>query len=346
MFLFNSKSDFEFQEDSIFLHYTGEMFGIGCSVYNEKAIKKILLLKKRKKNKPFIVLIPDINWLNNYGVKLEKQIRRLLEQYWPGALSVILQSSYKQFSLVTQNNKVAFRIPTDKLLREFIVEFSQPIISTSINIAGNEAKHNFGNILKDHESWFDFGIVPKNVKQASGKPSTLIDASDSNIRLIREGKISFNLIKRSYKQPQILFVCTANICRSPIAEYYAKKKFEDNYHFRSAGFLLGNQKISKYSRLVLQENNIDASKHISTKIDSKILENSWLILTMTKRHKIRLLETYPNIFNKVFTLSEYVGLQEDVEDPYGEDIKEYRRTYLEIIERINLVYDRLDRKEN
>ena len=62
-------------EGSVFLHYTGNMFGVGCSTFDEKAIKRINDLKKRTQKKGYIVLIPEVDWLERYGIKYQPKIR-------------------------------------------------------------------------------------------------------------------------------------------------------------------------------------------------------------------------------------------------------------------------------
>ena len=102
--------------DSVFLHYTGSMFGIGCSAFSKEAIAKIDSLKNRKKKSGYIVLIPDIDWLKRFDVQITLKIRCILQQYWPGELSVVLEVPDPRLMHISQSGKVAFRIPTDKLL--------------------------------------------------------------------------------------------------------------------------------------------------------------------------------------------------------------------------------------
>jgi len=344
MQIFHQLSELKFTQGDTFLHFTGSMFGIGCSAFNMESLEKINTLKKRKSNKGYIVLIPNITWLEKYNVKLSLGIKRMLEQYWPDELSVVLEVSDPRFEHISQNGKVAFRIPTDNLLREFIEHCNAPIISTSVNESGEKPVQNLDEILGRFKGWFDFAILPKHKKISNNSPSTIISFSNSKLDLIRDGSIPFSEVESSLNSPQILFVCTGNTCRSPLAEYLAKKKIIENglkFNAVSVGFMKDGMPISKNSEKVLALKGIDASSHVSTLLNDKVLRRSWLVLTMTKNHKEKILQLYPNSASKVYTLSEFAGNSKDIADPIGKDLEYYKRTFAEINEKIKITFEKI-----
>lgn len=344
MKIYNEVSGHKIEKNTIFLHYTGSMFGIGCSAYSKEAIEKINLLKGRENKSGYIILIPEVGWLKRFDVQITPRIHRILQQYWPGELSVILEVTDPRFQQISKNGKVAFRIPTDKLLREFILKIDQPIISTSVNISGEKPVQNLNKILDEFESLFDFAILSDEAKVSNNKPSTIIEFSDTKLNLVREGSIPFSEIELSYSSPQILFICTGNTCRSPIAEFVAKKIIiDENIKLRaaSAGFTAGGIPISENSSRVLASNGIDASDHTSKLLNAKILRDSWLVLTMTLEHKNKILQLYPASASKVHTLSEYAGYNSDVADPIGKDIEYYKNTFEEINEKVKSIFEKI-----
>ncbi|QQY79189.1 protein-tyrosine phosphatase [Keratinibaculum paraultunense] len=129
----------------------------------------------------------------------------------------------------------------------------------------------------------------------------------------------------------ILFVCTGNTCRSPMAQGLlddmAKKKGL-NLEVKSAGiFTLDGQRASEEAVEVLKEEGIDISNHKANIIYEDLVEDADLILTMTKSHKETLLSKYDFLKGKVFTLKEYAyGIEEDVLDPFGKSVDVYRKT--------------------
>ena len=344
MKIYNKLPEQQIEKNAIFLHYTGNMFGIGCSAFSKESIAKIGLLKNRKDKSGYIVLIPDIDWLKRFDIQISPELHRILQQYWAGELSVVLEVSDPRFQHISQNGKVAFRIPTDELLREFIIKLDQPIISTSINESGEKPVQSLNEILAGFESWFDFAILPGDAKQSNNLPSTIIEFSDGKLNLIREGSIPFSEIELSYEVPQILFVCTGNTCRSPIAEYLAKIIIaEENLKFRaaSAGFTADGMPISENSNYVLAVNGIDASEHRSTVLNEENLRKSWLILTMTANRKNKILQLYSASASKVYTLSEYASFNNDITDPIGKDIEYYKNTFEEINEKVKIIFEKI-----
>lgn len=136
---------------------------------------------------------------------------------------------------------------------------------------------------------------------------------------------------------KILFVCTGNTCRSPMAQVLLEKIAKDkglNIEVKSAGiFALDGQKASANAIEVMKSEGIDLENHRARIIHRDLLEEADLILTMSKSHKKALLSKFDFVKGKVYTLKEYAyGKEEDIEDPFGGDIRDYRRAKEEIKE--------------
>lgn len=140
----------------------------------------------------------------------------------------------------------------------------------------------------------------------------------------------------------IYFVCTGNTCRSPMAEAILKSRNLPNIEVKSAGiYAMPGSSMSQNTKNVLDEQHID-HEHISQPVSLENLLWANLILTMTAGHKESLLQVFPQVADKTFTLKEYVAESVDVDvlDPFGGDMPTYRRTFQEL----STLMDELEKK--
>lgn len=140
----------------------------------------------------------------------------------------------------------------------------------------------------------------------------------------------------------ILFVCTGNTCRSPMAEKILQKKAKEynlELNILSAGLAaIEGQAISENAGAIISEYDQDIT-HCSRRCSGQLLEWADVIITMTQDHKHFILSQDPHLSNKIFTLKELaitannINLPNptlDIEDPFAKDLEAYRRVAQEI----------------
>ncbi|MBU9710850.1 low molecular weight protein arginine phosphatase [Evansella tamaricis] len=105
---------------------------------------------------------------------------------------------------------------------------------------------------------------------------------------------------------KILFVCTGNTCRSPLAEAIFKKYQPSGYEVKSAGVhALEGMAMSEGARTVLSQRGIEEN-HRATTLSKEIMEWADIILTMTENHRRAVIDQFPYIAEKVYSLKEYI----------------------------------------
>jgi len=140
------------------------------------------------------------------------------------------------------------------------------------------------------------------------------------------------------KKIKILFVCTGNTCRSPMAEALLRHEWEKrsggpSLEVLSAGLAaVDGEKASAHARAVMREAGIDLELHRSALLDEHLVGEATLILVMGRQHRDRLLRRFPAAADKTHLLKEFAGMagDPDVADPFGGTMEDYRRLYEEL----------------
>jgi protein-tyrosine-phosphatase len=131
----------------------------------------------------------------------------------------------------------------------------------------------------------------------------------------------------------ILFICTGNTCRSPLAEYLLRHKAGELYKVQSAGISAFNGgPIAGHVQRLLEEQGV-RPEHASQSVTPELIEWADLVLTMTQSHKQQLIHVFPEKGENIFTLKQYVqpeARETDVMDPFGSSLDIYRETMHEL----------------
>ena len=181
---------------------TDTVYGLTADATNQKAIAKIIKIKKRQSNKPLPVFVKDLKMAKRVALINKKQTK-ILKKIWPGKVTAILtrkKTSLLPSALFAGKKTIGLRIPDYKLINLLFDILNIPLIGTSANLSGGPEPVKIKEILDQFENQ---KIKPDIVVDAGDlkikKPSTVVDLTGKEIKIIREGAISkkslFNIIK-------------------------------------------------------------------------------------------------------------------------------------------------------
>ena len=144
----------------------------------------------------------------------------------------------------------------------------------------------------------------------------------------------------------ILIICTANICRSPVAAALLRDRLRQrgltNWTVGSAGtWAMVARGASRYSIEVAKRGGLNISDHRANMVEESHMNHGDLILTMEVGHAEALRAEFPRQAHKVYMLAEMVGRTYNIADPYGGPLEEYERMYDGLAEVIDNGLDRI-----
>jgi len=145
-------------------------------------------------------------------------------------------------------------------------------------------------------------------------------------------------------KPLLIFVCTSNTCRSPMAEGLSKKfnidKLNNKYNIISRALTDAYEPENSIASLNSYETmkndfNIDISNHRSKLLDDNDVNQAYKIIGVTQGHYNEIVKRYPNQINKV------TKLQKDIPDPWHQSIEIYKKTAIIMNEQINDIMNKI-----
>lgn len=185
---------------------TDTVYGVAADAFDPVAVQRLLDAKGRTRQSPPPVLIPGIPTLDALTEEVPPEIRRLVDIFWPGALTVILPArSSLQWDLGDTGGTVALRMPANAYALELLAE-TGPLAVSSANLTGQpaattaqEAEAMLGESIS---VYLDGG---KAGADARGTASTIIDATPlltpgGELRVVREGVIPASAIMQALSE--------------------------------------------------------------------------------------------------------------------------------------------------
>jgi L-threonylcarbamoyladenylate synthase len=167
---------------------TDTVYGMGCNAFNPKAVKRIYQLKGRDYAKPFPVFLPSLEQLSLIAMDQPKESERLIEKFWPGALTLVFKTAPLALVATQGRTTVAVRIPDHGVMRSLLDMVQLPVVATSANRSGKGSLTKGPEVTAEFEGKVD--LILDGGTCAHGRESTVVDVSHYPFSVLRECVIS------------------------------------------------------------------------------------------------------------------------------------------------------------
>jgi len=168
---------------------TESFYGLGVNAWDEQAIQRLFAIKKREENQPILLLIPTTNLLNQYVIRIPEIANQIMEEFWPGGLTLIFEANPDLPHLLTSGTgKIGLRLSSHPLATALAQSVGGPITGTSANISGQAACSSAEAVRHSLGGSVDF--VLDGGETDGGKGSTIMDITVDPPTIIREGMVS------------------------------------------------------------------------------------------------------------------------------------------------------------
>lgn len=176
------------RDGGLIVYPTDTIYGLGCDIFNTKAVEKICRLKNidpRKANLSFIC--SDLSHISEYA-KVDNNTFKLMKKNLPGPFTFILNGNSNLPKLFRNKKTVGIRVPDNNIIRELVKGLGNPILSTSVKDDDDEILEYFTDPELIHERYEHVADVVINGGYGTLEPSTVVDCTGDEPVVVRQGK--------------------------------------------------------------------------------------------------------------------------------------------------------------
>ncbi len=170
---------------------TETVYGLGVVYDNFSSFNKLVQIKNRPADKPFTVMCSNLKQIKELAI-IDEKTRKVIDKLMPGELTILLRPKQNIYPWVSLNTcKIGIRIPKHDYTIKLLNKVNKPLLVPSANPSDEPPALDYIDALR----YFDgkiAGIVRSESKRH--KPSTIIDLTGEDIKLIREGNLAWNYI--------------------------------------------------------------------------------------------------------------------------------------------------------
>jgi protein-tyrosine phosphatase len=330
-------------EGKLVVFPTETVYALAASALNEGAVAQLLAVKRRAEGaKPLTLAVKSADDALDYLPRMNRLAMRLARRCWPGPVTLVCPDNHPE-SLVKQlpspvqqavarEGLVGLRVPGHETFLDVLRMLAGPVAMTSANRTGEPEPHSAQQVVSALGD--EVSLVLDDGRSRFGQASSVVKVDERGFEVLRAGVVSEQTLRR-LSSFYILFVCTGNTCRSPMAEAICRKLLAERFGCKtdeleekgvsvmSAGLsaYLGGRPAAEAVE-VMQSIGVDLTQHESQPLTAQLVRHSDIIWTMTRSHRQAILAQWPEAAGRCELLC--LDLR-DVPDPIGGPVEQYQQ---------------------
>lgn len=322
---------------------TETVYGAAGLLTEPRANARLRAIRESGESRPFTVHLARRQDADRFLGEVNELARRMMRKLWPGPVAMVFEVPEDRRARVSEElnlpqsdlydgSQITLRCPDHIVATDVIGKVRGPVALTIVQSGHWEELDDKVDLVLD--------AGPSKYS----KPSTIVQVKAGSYQIVREGVYDQRIIDRLLRTV-ILFVCSGNTCRSPMAEALARRAIskrlgvtEDELEKKgivvlSAGSMaLPGAKASSQAIEAVREFGADLSRHQSRPLSVELIHQADYIFTMGKSHMAAVTSLAPSAAEKTATLDP----ETDIEDPIGGDASLYQalaRRLWELVEK-------------
>jgi protein-tyrosine phosphatase len=330
---------------------TETVYGLAASVLLPDAVERLAMAKGRPDDKPMTLALAGAEHLREWVPDLSPTAWRLAQRSWPGPVTIVVNANGEGGlasrladsvrKRVCPTGSLGFRVADHAALTHVLYNLAGPLALTSANRAGAVEALTAGEVCDAVGE--QVALVIDGGPSRLGKPSTVVRVDKDQWTVLREGAVP--LAELAWRTCRIIvFVCTGNTCRSPLAEALCKKCLAERLNCTPAdlprhGFVVLSAGLAAMmgdaatleAAAVGQELGVDLTSHSSRPLTAELANAADCLVTMTQGHQVVLQTRFPRTACRPRLLT---ADGSDIPDPIGGDEHVYRECAQEIMRQV------------
>lgn len=312
---------------------TETVYGLAVRADRPESVARLLRIRNSPADKNLTLHVADPDQAERRCAVVPPAAHRLMARFWPGPLTLVLPAR--------GGGEVGLRFPKHPVAAEILRLTGSPVVIPSANRSGEPAATDAGTVGRVFGDALDLLIDAGPTRY--GKSSTVVRVTPQSWEMLREGAIPRDLVAEAAART-LLFVCTGNTCRSPLAQVFCKKLLADKlrctpdelpqrgWFVFSAGLAaMTGDRATPEAVGVARELGADLENHVSRPLSPELVIQADDLVTMTRSHAQALVARFGQWEPRPRLLSQD---GEDIADPIGGGEEIYRDCARQILRHV------------